>query len=96
MNTTLRAAVHLGKDYDMNLRFVKNSLWKTTRQLFRETQKLISDQTDTTGISMFNFQDLRWVSTSLLHCRAYQYSTAKSLCLLRLCALFGKNGRQSC
>ena len=28
MNTTLRAAVHLGKDYDMNLRFVKNYLWK--------------------------------------------------------------------
>ena len=23
MNTTLRAAVHLGKDYDMNLRFCK-------------------------------------------------------------------------
>ena len=28
MNTILRAAVHLGKDYDMNLRFVKNSLEK--------------------------------------------------------------------
>ena len=34
MNTTLRAAVHLGKDYDMNLRFVKNYLWKTTGQVF--------------------------------------------------------------
>ena len=35
MNTTLRAAVHLGKDHDMNLRFVKNHLWKTAGQLFR-------------------------------------------------------------
>ena len=26
MNNTLRAAVHLGKDYDTNLRFVKNYL----------------------------------------------------------------------
>ena len=30
-----------------------------------------------TGISLISFQDLRWVSTSFLHSRAYQYSTAK-------------------
>ena len=34
MNTTLRAAVHLGKDYDTNLRFVKNYLWNSLGQLF--------------------------------------------------------------
>ena len=68
MNTTLRAAVHLEKDSDMNLRCVKNDLWKTTGQ----------GQTETTGTSLINFQDLRWVSTSLLHSRAYQYSTAKA------------------
>ena len=27
MRTTLRAAVHLGQDYDTNLRLVKNYLW---------------------------------------------------------------------
>ena len=58
MNTTLRAAVHLGKDYDTNLTFLKDYLWKTTGQLFRETEKLISGQTETTGISLINFQDL--------------------------------------
>ena len=42
-----------------------------------EREKLISGQTETTGISLINFQELRWVSTSLLHSRAYQYSTAK-------------------
>ena len=79
-----RAAVHLGKDYDMNLRFVKNYLWKTTGQLFSETEKLISGQTETIGKSMINFQDLRWVdkliaqpSLSICHCR--------SLRLLRFC-----------
>ena len=60
MDTTLRAAVHLGKDSDTNLRFVKNYLWKSTGQLFRETEKLISGQTEITGISLINFQDLRW------------------------------------
>ena len=44
---------------------------------FRETEKLISGQTKTTGLSLINFQDLRWVSTSLLHFRAYQYATVK-------------------
>ena len=70
MNTTLRAAVHLGEDYDTNLRSVKIYLWKTTGQLFRETEKLISGQTEPTGISLISFQDLRWVSRSLLHSRA--------------------------
>ena len=44
MNTTHRAAVHLGKDNDTNLRFVKNYHWKTTGQFFKETEKLISGQ----------------------------------------------------
>ena len=77
-NTTLLAAVLLGKDYDMNMRFVKNYLWKTTGQLFSETEKLISRQKETSGKSMINFQDLRWVSTSSLHSRADQYATAKA------------------
>ena len=46
MNTTLRAAVHLGKDYDLNLRHVKNHLWKTAGQLVRETEKLVRGQTE--------------------------------------------------
>ena len=68
MNTSLRAAVHLGKHC---------YFWKTTGQLFRDTEKLISGQTETTGMSLINFQDWRWVSTSLLHSPAYQYSTVK-------------------
>ena len=78
MNSTLRAAVHLGKDNDTNLRFVKNYLWKTAGQFFTEKEKLVSGQTETTGTSLINFQDLRWVSTSLLHSRACQYSAAKA------------------
>ena len=38
MNTTLRAAGHLGKAYDTNLRFVKNHLRKTTGQHFTESE----------------------------------------------------------
>ena len=93
MNTTLRAAVHLGKVYDMNLRFVKNYLWKTTGQHFRETEKLISGQTETTGISLVNFQEMRWVSTSLLHSRSYQFSIAKVYVFSDSALCVGENGR---
>ena len=86
MNAALRAAVHLGKDYDTNLRFIINHLWKTTGQLFMETDKLISGQPETTGISLINFQDFRWVLTSLLHGRAYQYPTA-NVCIFSESAL---------
>ena len=36
MNTTLRAAVHLGKDYDMNSRFCKEL---SQQESFSEKQK---------------------------------------------------------
>ena len=36
-NTTLQA-VHLGQDYDQNLRFVKNHFWSSLKKLFKETK----------------------------------------------------------
>ena len=50
LNATLRAAVHLGQDYEVNLRYVKNNLWNSVGQLSNETGKLISDQTEITGV----------------------------------------------
>ena len=92
MNTTLRAAVHLGKDYDTSLRFVKNYLWKTTGQLFRETEKLISGQTETTGVSLKYCQEKRWVLTCLLHSRAYQYAIATVYVFSDFVLCLGKMG----
>ena len=87
MNTTLKAAVHLGNDGDVNLRHVKNSFWSSGGQLFGETEKLISDPTETTGISL---------STSLLHSRPYQYANAKAYVLSDSVLCLGKNGAQAC
>ena len=64
MNATLKAAIHLGNDHDVNLRNVQNSFWTTTGQLLGDIEKLISGQN-------------RDLSTSLLHSRAHQYATAK-------------------
>ena len=95
MNTTLRAAVHIVKDFDANLRFVKDYLRKTTGQLFKEKEELISGQTETTGISWINFQDLRWVSTNFLHNRACQYATAKVYVFSDSVLCLGRMGHDS-
>ena len=72
MNSSLETAIHL-----RNLRHVKNPCWSSAGQLFWETERLISGQTETTCVSLIDSQDLRWLSTSFLHSRAHQYATAK-------------------
>ena len=77
VNTTLRAAVHLVKDYDTNLRFVKNYLWTTTGHLCQGNSKADQWSDGNRWHKLDYFQDLRWMSTSLLHSRAHQFATAK-------------------
>ena len=90
LNTTLQAAVHLGQDYEVNLRFVKNHLWKSLEQLCNETERLIRDQTEIIGMKKIVFKELTWRSTSLLCSRAYLITNAKTYHILRLCALCGR------
>ena len=66
LNATLRAAVHLGQEYEANLRYVRNNLWNSVGQLFRETGKLISEHREITGKSTIDFKAAAWMSTSLL------------------------------
>ena len=49
MNTTLRAGVHLGKDYDTHLHYAKNHVWDSLGQLFGETKRLICEQSEILG-----------------------------------------------
>ena len=39
LDATLRAAVHLGRDHEVNLRYVKNNLWNSVGQLFWKTDQ---------------------------------------------------------
>ena len=41
LNTTLRATAHLGQNYEVNLRYVKNHFWISVGQLVNENEKLI-------------------------------------------------------
>ena len=57
MNTTLQAAVYLDQDYDQILRFVKNHFWSSLKKLCKETEKLIKDQKEKTGVTMIDYKD---------------------------------------
>ena len=74
------ATIHsyLGQDYEANFRFVKNHHWNSVGQLFNETGKLISEQTEITGVSTTGFKDVAWMSTSLLCEKAHQITNAKA------------------
>ena len=51
MNVTLQATVHLGRDFLENLRFTKNQLLKSVKQLFQVTEKLIEDQKEINNLT---------------------------------------------
>ena len=51
MSVTLQAAVHLGRDYLLNLRSVKNQSSKSVEKLIQAIDKLIKEQTEITGLS---------------------------------------------
>ena len=90
---------HMGSNHECHSQSSSSSRkwssWRTTGQLFGEKDKLISGQTETTGESLVDSKDSRWISTSLLHSRAYQCATAKVYVFLWLCAVFGKNWTRS-
>ena len=85
MNTTLQAAVHLGKDYDTNLHFAKNHIWDSLGQLFGEIKRLICEQSEIlgpktpeiVGLKVIEFEETTWRSINLLCERAYQITAAK-------------------
>ena len=92
LNVTLQAAVHLGQDYETNLRYVKNHLCNSVKQLFNETDKLISGEIEITGANTIKFRELTWMSTSLLCSKAHQYTNAKA-CVFSDCVFcVGKMG----
>ena len=47
-------------------------------RLFNETGKLISEQTEITGVNITNFKELAWMWTSLLCSQAYPITNAKA------------------
>ena len=97
LNATLRAAVHLGQDYEVNLRYVKNNLWNSVGQLSNETGKLISDQTEITGVKDYWFQrNLRGFRQACCAKKLIGSPTPKPTSSSTLCAAWENGGWSYC
>ena len=78
MSATVKAVVHLGEEYQENLRTIKNTDFEKDQQLFDISQKLILNQSEeTVGITTIDWNTIPWVRTTLLHDRAVKLSKAK-------------------
>ena len=99
MNTTLRAAVHLGKDYDTNSHHAKNHIGDSLGQLFGDIKRLICELSEIlgpktpefVGLKIIEFEDITWRSKSLLCERVYQVTTAKVHVFSDISTLYGRD-----
>ena len=66
MSVTLHAAVHLGRDYSINLRSVKNQSSMSVKQMFCSTEKFIQEQMEIAGLSTIDWDQLMCKESSLL------------------------------
>ena len=74
MSVTLQAAVHLDQDYSENPRSIKNQPLMSVKQLFRTTEKLITDQKEITCIPVIDWNQPMWIATTLFSDRAVQFT----------------------
>ena len=91
MSVTLQAAVHLGRDYSMNLRSVKIQSSKSVEHLFRTTEKLVKEQTEIAALSTVDLKQPTWRESSLSCDRVVRIMNSKTLRLFRLNALLGRH-----
>ena len=74
----MSAFVHLGKNYEDNLRSIKNTRGKKVRQLFDMSQTLIEERRDKiSGISTIDSWTSPWARATFLNDRPVKLSTAK-------------------
>ena len=78
MNVTLQAAVHLGQDYMENLRFTKNQLLKSVKELFLMNATLIKDQKEVIGLTTIDYKQPTWRSTTRVCDKAIEITIAKT------------------
>ena len=78
MSETMKAEVHLGQEYEENLRTTKNTDFEQVKALFDISQSLIlNHKTEIYGISTIEWNATPWMRSTLPHDRAIKQSKAK-------------------
>ena len=61
-----------------NLRFTKDQVLKSAKQLFQVTERLIKDQTEINNLTTTDYKELSWRSTTPLCDKAVEITNAKT------------------
>ena len=78
MTASMKAAVHLGKDFEENLRVTSNTEFSKIRLWFSITQKLVLDQQDEIiGVSKIDWDQSPWMKISFVHAHAIKLSVLR-------------------
>ena len=84
----------LGKITPRILRSINQSM-RSLKQLFQVTGKLITDQKETTGILVIDWQQQLRQRATLLSDKAVQFATSKNPCLFRFSAVSRRHQSRS-
>ena len=60
------------------IRFTKNESLRPVKQLFQETEKLIKNQTEISGLITIDYEECTWSATSLLCDQVFQITNVKT------------------
>ena len=78
MSTTMKAAIHLGENYNDNLFTDRNTNFEALKTLFDVTQELILNQKrEIWHVSTIEWQFTPWMRSTLLHDKVIKLSEAK-------------------
>ena len=96
MSSTLQASVFMGKNYSDNLHSIKNTEDLTMKQMFENSEKLITEQSDEIyGVSTMNWEDSSWKYPSLVGDeQVISLLHKKGLRILRFCVVSWKDERE--
>ena len=77
MIVSMKAALHLGKDYEEHLCVTRNTEFSEIRLLFPIAEKLVLDQQDEIfGVSTIDWDQTPWMKSTLVHEHVVKLSTA--------------------
>ena len=94
ITASIKAAVHLGKDYEENVHVMKSTEFSKVRPLFSITQKLLFDQEDEMfGVSTIDCDQTPWMRSTLIYEHVIKFFDSKSTRLPRFGAV---SWRQHC
>ena len=96
MPTTMKAAIHLGEDYNENLVAYRNTNFDALKTWFDIGQTLILNQKhEILNSSTVEWQFTPWMRSTVPHDKVIMLSKANVTCLSRLSSLCGKDARTS-